>query len=77
MVQYSASSLDRSFAALSDGTRRDIINQLGQSGSAMAGVAGVYHRHQYTNEKREALALWGREVLLIVAKYPPQDSQEE
>ena len=48
-----------------------------QSGSAMAGVAGVYHRHQYTNEKREALALWGREVQLLVAKYPPQDSQEE
>ena len=48
-----------------------------QSGSAMAGVAGVYHRHQYTNEKREALALWGKEVLMLVAKYPPQDSQEE
>lgn len=47
-----------------------------QSGSAMAGVAGVYHRHQYTNEKREALALWGREVLQIVAKYPPQENQE-
>jgi integrase len=47
-----------------------------QSGSAMAGVAGVYHRHQYTNEKREALALWGREVLQIVAKYPPQQHQD-
>ena len=46
-----------------------------QSGSAMAGVAGVYHRHQYTNEKREALALWGREVLQIAAKYPPQRDQ--
>ena len=41
-----------------------------QSGSAMAGVAGVYHRHQYTNEKREALALWGKEVMQIAAKYP-------
>ena len=48
-----------------------------QSGSAMAGVAGVYHRHQYTNEKREALALWGREVLHLVARYPPQKNQEE
>lgn len=47
-----------------------------QSGSAMAGVAGVYHRHQYTNEKREALALWGREVLQIAAKYPPQQDQD-
>jgi integrase len=42
-----------------------------QSGSAMAGVAGVYHRHQYTNEKREALALWGKEVMQIEAKYRP------
>jgi len=36
----------------------------------MAGVAGVYHRHQYTNVKREALALWGKEVMQIAAKYP-------
>ena len=43
-----------------------------QSGSAMAGVAGVYHRHQYTNEKREALALWGKEVMQIAAKYPAE-----
>lgn len=43
-----------------------------QSGSAMAGVAGVYHRHQYTNEKREALALWGKEVMQIAAKYPSE-----
>ncbi|MFM2410376.1 MAG: hypothetical protein RL481_1204 [Pseudomonadota bacterium] len=41
-----------------------------QSGSAKAGVAGVYHRHSYTNEKREALAMWGKEVLEIVARYP-------
>src|SRR3546814_4809073 len=46
-----------------------------QSGSAMAGVAGVYHRHQYTNEKREALALWGRELLQLVAKYPTQNQE--
>jgi len=32
----------------------------------------VYHRHQYTNEKREALALWGKEVMQIVAKYPAE-----
>jgi hypothetical protein len=38
----------------------------------MAGVAGVYHRHQYTNEKREALALWGKEVMQIAAKYPAE-----
>lgn len=41
-----------------------------QSGSAKAGVAGVYHRHSFTNEKREALAMWGKEVLEISARYP-------
>jgi integrase len=46
-----------------------------QSGSAMAGVAGVYHRHQYTNEKREALALWGKELMQLVAKYPAETAQ--
>ncbi|OYX64933.1 MAG: integrase [Novosphingobium sp. 32-60-15] len=44
-----------------------------QSGSAKGGVAGVYHRHQYTNEKREALAIWGREVLQLVAKHQPKE----
>lgn len=46
-----------------------------QSGSAMAGVAGVYHRHQYTSEKREALALWGVEVFKIVARYARQENE--
>jgi integrase len=41
-----------------------------QSGSAKAGVAGVYHRHSYTNEKRKALAMWGKEVLEIASRYP-------
>lgn len=39
MVQYSASSLNRSFAALSDGTRRDIINQLGQAEASVTSLA--------------------------------------
>lgn len=39
-----------------------------QSGSARGGVAGIYHRHQYTSEKREALAVWGREVQQLVTK---------
>src|SRR3546814_19276832 len=47
-----------------------------QSGSAMAGVDGVYHRHQDKNEKREALAQWGREVLGTVEQWSAQDSQE-
>lgn len=47
-----------------------------QSGSAKGGVAGVYHRHQYTNEKQEALAIWGREVLQLVAKHQPKEDLE-
>ena len=47
-----------------------------QSGSAKGGVAGVYHRHQYTSEKQEALAIWGREVLQLVAKHQPKEDLE-
>lgn len=37
-----------------------------QSGAAKGGVAGVYHRHQYTAEKQAALRLWGNDVQRIV-----------
>ena len=47
-----------------------------QSGSAKGGVAGVYHRHQYTSGKQEALAIWGREVLQLVAKHQPKEDLE-
>jgi len=33
-----------------------------QSGAAKSGVAGVYHRHHYTDEKREALRMWSEEL---------------
>lgn len=48
-----------------------------QSGSAKAGVAGVYHRHSFSNEKREALAMWGKEVLEIAARYPAAAHQSD
>lgn len=37
-----------------------------QSGAAKSGVAGVYHRHHYTDEKREALRMWSEELDRIV-----------
>ena len=45
MVQYVASPLDRSFAALSDATRRGIIDQLGQ---ADASITSLAHQFQMT-----------------------------
>jgi hypothetical protein len=36
------------------------------SGS-FAGVVGVYQRHEFTNEKREALQRWSQQVQGIVA----------
>jgi integrase len=43
-----------------------------QSGSAKVGVAAVYHRHQFTEEKREALSMWAGEVAKITLKYGSQ-----
>jgi len=40
-----------------------------QSGSARSGVAGVYHRHHFTAEKREALEEWSQLILNIVETY--------
>ena len=42
MVQFSAASLDRSFAALSDATRRGIIDQLGHQDSSITSLANRF-----------------------------------
>ena len=39
MVQYIGHPLDRSFAALSDATRRGIIDQLGRADASITGLA--------------------------------------
>lgn len=39
MVQYSSPALDRSFAALSDATRRGIIDQLGRADASITSLA--------------------------------------
>ncbi len=43
MVQYSASPLDASFAALADGTRRGVLEQLGRSESSITELAERFH----------------------------------
>jgi DNA-binding transcriptional ArsR family regulator len=43
MVQYSSPSLDLSFAALSDATRRGIIDQLGRTEASISSLAEKFH----------------------------------
>ncbi|HSQ96445.1 MAG TPA: metalloregulator ArsR/SmtB family transcription factor [Croceibacterium sp.] len=43
MVQYSCPSLDLSFAALSDATRRGIIDQLGRAEASISSLAEKFH----------------------------------
>ncbi len=43
MVQYSAARLDASFAALSDATRRGVLEQLGRGDSSITDLAEKFH----------------------------------
>jgi len=43
MVQYSTAHLDASFAALSDATRRGILEQLGHKGASITDLADKFH----------------------------------
>ena len=43
MVQYSGSRLDASFAALSDATRRGVLEQLGRSDASITDLAAKFH----------------------------------
>jgi DNA-binding transcriptional ArsR family regulator len=43
MVQYSRSRLDASFAALSDATRRGVLEQLGRSDASITDLAEKFH----------------------------------
>ena len=43
MVQYSASRLDASFAALSDATRRGVLEQLGRADASITDLAEKFH----------------------------------
>ncbi|MDB4995892.1 MAG: ArsR family transcriptional regulator [Myxococcaceae bacterium] len=43
MVQYSRAHLDASFAALSDATRRGVLEQLGRSDASITNLAEKFH----------------------------------
>jgi DNA-binding transcriptional ArsR family regulator len=43
MVQYSTSRLDASFAALSDPTRRGVLEQLGRADASITDLAQQFH----------------------------------
>jgi DNA-binding transcriptional ArsR family regulator len=43
MVQYSRVSFDASFAALSDATRRGVLQQLGRADASITDLAGKFH----------------------------------
>jgi DNA-binding transcriptional ArsR family regulator len=43
MVQYTTTRLDASFAALSDATRRGVLEQLGRADASISDLAGKFH----------------------------------
>jgi DNA-binding transcriptional ArsR family regulator len=43
MVQYSTSRIDASFAALSDATRRGVLEQLGRTDASITDLAEKFH----------------------------------
>jgi DNA-binding transcriptional ArsR family regulator len=43
MVQYMTAQLDASFAALSDATRRGVLEQLGRADASITDLAGKFH----------------------------------
>src|SRR5271167_1745481 len=43
MVQYTTARLDASFAALSDATRRGVLEQLGRADASITGLAETFH----------------------------------
>src|SRR5690606_37196107 len=48
------------------GFRLEVIEAvLGHIGGSKAGIVGVYQRHAFDDEKREALDAWGRYVALL------------
>jgi DNA-binding transcriptional ArsR family regulator len=43
MVQYSRNQFDASFAALSDATRRGVLERLGRADASITDLAGTFH----------------------------------
>jgi DNA-binding transcriptional ArsR family regulator len=56
MVQYRNSNLDASFAALSDATRRGVLEQLGRADASITDLAGKF-RMTLTGMKKHVVIL--------------------
>jgi DNA-binding transcriptional ArsR family regulator len=56
MVQYRSANLDASFAALSDSTRRGVLEQLGHSDASITDLAGKF-RMTLTGMKKHVVIL--------------------
>jgi hypothetical protein len=41
---------------------------LNHQGGTISGVAAVYQRHEFMNERKDALNLWGKHVAEITAR---------
>jgi integrase len=50
------------------GVAQQVIEKvLNHTSGSLAGVAGIYNRHAFTSEKREALVLWSKHILTVTA----------
>ena len=53
------------------GVRLEVVEAvLGHMSGSRAGIVGVYQRHQFATEAREALALWGEHVMRLLDPTP-------
>jgi DNA-binding transcriptional ArsR family regulator len=66
MVQYASPSLDLSFAALSDATRRGVLEQLGRADASITSLADRFHM-TLTGMKKH-IAVLERAGLVITEK---------
>src|SRR4026207_606926 len=66
MVQYSRTGFDASFAALSDATRRGVLEQLGRADASITALADKFHRTLGGMEKH--VGVWELAGLVTTAK---------
>ena len=53
------------------GLRLEVVEAvLGHTSGSRAGIVGVYQRHQFTEEARDALTLWGEHVMRLLDPTP-------
>ena len=63
MVQYMTAHLDASFAALSDVTRRGVLERLGRSDASITELADRFQR--YNHEGGNIEAYYPKEIIIL------------